>query len=209
MKKALLKDSIKEIKNTYKRFLSILLMAFLGVGFFAGIKATSPDMIDTIDQYYKTHNVYDIELVSTLGLTNHDMEELKKIDTIDTIQGTYEVDGKLEIDNKEVIAKVMCLNEINQPNLKEGRFPQSEEECVVEPLFLTANDKKIGDRIEIEIENTTNDEGEEIPYLKQKQLKIVGTVESPLYISRERGSSSLGAGKVNYYLFVPKENKSI
>ena len=209
MKKALLKDSIKEIKNTYKRFLSILLMAFLGVGFFAGIKATSPDMIDTIDQYYKTHNVYDIELVSTLGLTNHDMEELKKIDTIDTIQGTYEVDGKLEIDNKEVIAKVMCLNEINQPNLIEGRFPQSEEECVVEPLFLTANDKKIGDRIEIEIENTTNDEGEEIPYLKQKQLKIVGTVESPLYISRERGSSSLGAGKVNYYLFVPKENINV
>ena len=206
MKKALLKDSIKEIKNTYKRFLSILLMAFLGVGFFAGIKATSPDMVDTIDKYYKAHKVYDIELVSTLGLTNQDIEELKKIDTIDNIQGTYEVDGKIEMDNKEVIAKVMCLNEINQPSLKEGRFPQNEEECVVEPLFLTANNKEIGDVIEIEIEHTTNDEGEEIPYLKQKQLKIVGTVESPLYISRERGSSSLGAGKVNYYLFVPKEN---
>lgn len=206
MKKALLKDSIKEIRNTYKRFLSILLMAFLGVGFFSGIKATSPDMIDTIDQYYKAHNVYDIELVSTLGLTNNDIEELKKIDTIDNIQGTYEVDGKIEMDNKEVIAKVMCLNEINQPSLKEGRFPQNEQECVVEPLFLTANDKKIGDSIEIEIENITNDEGEENSYLKQKQLKIVGTVESPLYISRERGSSSLGAGKVNYYLFILKEN---
>lgn len=206
MKKALLKDSVKEIKNTYKRFLSILLMAFLGVGFFAGIKATSPDMIDTIDQYYKVHNVYDIELVSTLGLTNSDIEELKKIDTIDNIQGTYEVDGKIEMDNKEVIAKVMCLNEINQPSLKEGRFPQNEEECVVEPLFLTANHKKIGDSIEIEVENMTNDEGKEIPYLKQKQLKIVGTIESPLYISRERGSSSLGAGKVNYYLFVTKEH---
>ena len=53
MKKALLKDSVKEIKNTYKRFISILLMAFLGVGFFAGIKAASPDMLDTIDHYYK------------------------------------------------------------------------------------------------------------------------------------------------------------
>ena len=60
MKKALMKDSIKEIKNTYKRFLSILLMAFLGVGFFAGIKATSPDMVNTIDKFYKDQNVYDI-----------------------------------------------------------------------------------------------------------------------------------------------------
>lgn len=69
MKKALLKDSVKEIKNTYKRFLSILLMAFLGVGFFAGIRATSPDMVDTIDNYYDTQNVYDIQVLSTLGLT--------------------------------------------------------------------------------------------------------------------------------------------
>ena len=53
MKRALVKDSVKQIKNTLKRFISILMMAFLGVGFFAGIKATSPDMIDTIDRYYK------------------------------------------------------------------------------------------------------------------------------------------------------------
>ena len=76
MKKALLKDSIKEIKNTYKRFISILLMAFLGVGFFAGIRATSPDMVDTIDNYYDKQNVYDIQIVSTLGLTDEDLEEI-------------------------------------------------------------------------------------------------------------------------------------
>ena len=69
MKKALMKDSVKEIKNTYKRFLSILLMAFLGVGFFAGIKATSPDMVNTIDKFYKDQNVYDIQVISSLGLT--------------------------------------------------------------------------------------------------------------------------------------------
>ena len=79
MKKALLKDSMKEIQNTYKRFISILLMAFLGVGFFAGIRATSPDMIATIDAYYKQQNVYDIEVLSTLGLTQEDIEALKQI----------------------------------------------------------------------------------------------------------------------------------
>ena len=69
VKKALLKDSVKEIKNTYKRFLSLLLMAFLGVGFFAGIRATSPDIVNTIDKYYKDQNMYDIQIISTLGLT--------------------------------------------------------------------------------------------------------------------------------------------
>ena len=76
MKRALVKDSVKQIKNTLKRFISILMMAFLGVGFFAGIKATSPDMIDTIDRYYKEQNIYDLEIVSTLGLTNDDLNEI-------------------------------------------------------------------------------------------------------------------------------------
>ena len=80
MKKALLKDSLKEIKTSYKRFISILLMALLGVGFFAGLRATSPDMIDTLDKYYKDQNVYDIEILSTLGLTDEDIEELEKIE---------------------------------------------------------------------------------------------------------------------------------
>ena len=60
MKKALLKDSIKEIKNTYKRFLSIMLMSFLGVGFFAGIRAASPDMKETIDNYFKDITLQDV-----------------------------------------------------------------------------------------------------------------------------------------------------
>ena len=67
MKRALVKDSVKQIKNTLKRFISILMMAFLGVGFFAGIKATSPDMIDTIDRYYKEQNIYLRGLVPLVG----------------------------------------------------------------------------------------------------------------------------------------------
>ena len=86
MKRALVKDSVKQIKNTLKRFISILMMAFLGVGFFAGIKATSPDMIDTIDRYYKEQNIYDLEIVSTLGLTNDDLNEIAKIDGIDQVE---------------------------------------------------------------------------------------------------------------------------
>ena len=206
MKKALFKDSVKEIKNTYKRFISILLMAFLGVGFFAGMRASSPDMVDTIDQYYKENQVYDIQILSTLGLTNDDIEAISKIDNIETVIGTYEIDGKLEIENKEVVTKIMCTEELNQPILLQGELPVNQDECVVEEKFLTANNKSIGDTIEVEVENTKNDEGEEIEYLNQSNLKIVGTVKSPLYISRDRGTSSLGSGKIDYYIYIPKEN---
>ena len=206
MKKALLKDSIKEIKNTYKKFISILLMAFLGVGFFAGLRASSPDMIDTINQYYKEQQVYDIQILSTLGLTNQDIEEISKIENVEKVYGTYETDGKIEIENKEIVAKVLTIEEINTPKLLQGKMPENDQECLVEETFLKENNKQIGDTIIIEIENTTNDEGESIEYLKQKELKIVGTARSPLYISRDRGTSSLGAGKVNYYIYIPKSN---
>ena len=206
MKSALLKDSIKEIKNTYKRFLSILVMAFLGVGFFAGMRAASPDMVDTIDQYYKESQVYDIKILSTLGLTNDDIDALSEIDEIENTVGTYETEGKIEIDNKEIITKIMSVEKLNKPILLQGDFPETQNECVVEDSFLTANHKSIGDTIEVEVEKTKNDEGEEVEYLNKNILKIVGTVKSPLYISRDRGTSSLGSGKIDYYIYVHKEN---
>ena len=206
MKKALVKDSVKEIKNTYKRFMSILLMAFLGVGFFAGIKATSPDMVDTIDSFYKNQQVYDIQVLSTLGLSKDDIDAISKIDNIEKVDGTYETDGAIDIENKEVIAKVMTIGDFNKPILINGSLPQDKSECVVEENFLKLNNKKIGDNIEVEIENSKNDDGEEIPYLYQKDLKIVGTVKSPMYISRDRGTSKLGAGKINYYLYILDDN---
>ena len=206
MKSALLKDSIKEIKNTYKRFLSILIMAFLGVGFFAGMRAASPDMVDTIDQYYKESQVYDIKILSTLGLTNDDIDAISEIDEIENTVGTYETEGKIEIDNKEIITKIMSVEKLNKPILLQGNLPKTQNECVVEDSFLTANHKSIGDTIEVEVEKTKNDEGEEVEYLNKNILKIVGTVKSPLYISRDRGTSSLGSGKIDYYIYVPKEN---
>ena len=166
MKKALYKDAIKEIKNTYKRFISILLMAFLGVGFFAGIRATSPDMVNTLHTYYEAQNVYDIQVLSTLGLTQEDVDAIKQIDGVKDVDGTYETDAIIEIEQAEIIAKVMCIEDTNRPVLLEGRMPEKGTECVVEEGFLKGTNKKIGDTIQIEIEDTTNEEQEKIPYLK-------------------------------------------
>ena len=206
MKKALYKDAIKEIKNTYKRFISILLMAFLGVGFFAGIRATSPDMVNTLHTYYEAQNVYDIQVLSTLGLTQEDVDAIKQIDGVKDVIGTYETDAIIEIEQAEIIAKVMCIEDTNRPVLLEGRMPEKSTECVVEEGFLKGTNKKIGDTIQIEIEDTTNEEQEKISYLKEKEMTIVGTVRSPLYLSQDKGTSKLGAGKINYYILIPKEN---
>ncbi len=206
MKKALLKNSVKEIKNTYKRFISILLMAFLGVGFFAGLRATSPDMLRTIDNYYKEQNVYDIQILSTLGLTSKDVEEISKIKNVEKVSKSYETDGKIDIDNKEIITKFITIEDVNKPILLNGNMPQNQNECLVEESFLATNNKKIGDTISVDIEDTQNDDGEKIRYLKTNELKIVGTVKSPLFIARDRGTSKLGSGKINYYIYISEDN---
>ncbi len=198
MKKALFKDSIKEIKNTYKRFISILLMAFLGVGFFAGVRATSPDMLDTIDIYYKNQNMYDIQIISTLGLTIDDLNSIKKIDGVLETYGSYSTDEVIIDNNSEHVIKIMSIEEINKPILKEGRMPSEPNECVVESKMLSGLGKNIGDEIHLK----ENDES----LLSQNKLKIVGIVESPIYISMQRGNTSLGAGSINYYTYVPKES---
>lgn len=206
MKKAVIKDALREIKKSYKRFISILLMAFLGVGFFAGIRASSPDMLDTIDTYYKNQNVYDIQLLSTLGLTSDDINAISKIENVEHVDGNFETDGQIEVGNKEVIAKVMSLNDFNTPVLIDGSLPSAKNECVVEERFLTVNNKNIGDTIELNIKDMQNDNGEDVPYLYEKELKIVGTVQSPMYISLDRGTSTLGSGKIDYYMYIPKSN---
>ncbi len=207
MKKALMKDTVKEITNTFKRFISILLIVLLGVGFFAGIKATSPDMKNTIDRYFDDKNVMDIQVLSTLGLTKSDLEELEKVDGIEKVEGGYSTDAIVSSGEKDVVVKLMSLpTAINQVSLMEGRLPENNKECAVEPWFLAATNHQIGDFIKIETEDIQNDDGEDQELLNEKEVTIVGTVHSPLYISDDRGTTKLGSGKINYYMYIPLEN---
>lgn len=198
MKKALVKDSLKEIKNSHKRFISILLMAFLGVGFFTGMKVASQDMVDTLNQFYEENQVYDLQILSTIGMTDRDIETISQTNEIEKVVGTYEIEGKAKIENREIVTKIMCMEELNQPVLIQGELPKTREECVVEENFLLQQHKQIGDMFEVDVKN--------INFLEEKQLKIVGTVKSPLYISRDRGNSTLGSGKIDYYVYITRDN---
>ena len=207
MKKALLKDCFKEIIKGFKRFLSILLIVLLGVGFFAGIKATSPDMKLTLDTYFDDKNVFDIQVISTLGLTNSDIEELEKLDLIKNAEGTYQTDAIVTAGDEQFVVKMeSSSNSMNKLEVTGGRLPENANECVVEENFLIGTEYKMGDTIEINVDNITDDDGNDIPVLKNNKVQIVGTVKSPMYISTNRGDTKLGSGVINYYIYVNQEN---
>ena len=200
MVKALHKDTIKEIINTRKRFLSILLIVLLGVGFFAGIRAASPDMKKTADTYFDETKMMDIEVISTTGLTDDDIKEIQDLQDVEIAEGTYSKDVLTKVDEEEFVLKVHTLSDnINCVKLQQGEMPKNETECVVEESFLKGTNKQIGDTITLEADDTLSG-----PNLKNKEIKIVGTIRSPLYISRERGSTKLASGKINYYIYVPQ-----
>lgn len=210
MKTALLKDGIKEIKNSYKRFLSILLIVLLGVGFFAGLRAASPDMKKTLDMYFDDLNVMDIQVISTLGLTDDDIEAIKNVEGVENVVGSYQADAIVSIEEEVVVVKLETYSdEINKLNVVEGRLPENDSECVVEPRFLSETGHKIGDTILIDVDNITNDDGEEQKVLKNNKVTIVGAVKSPLYISTDRGSTQLGSGVIDYYVYIPNENINV
>ena len=149
--KALTKDSLREIRKKFKIFISILFMALLGVGFFAGIRATTPDMQETINNYFDNSNVMDINIMSRTGFTKEDIEKLKDIKEIDNIElnNSFDIIGK--INTRELALKVITINDnVNKLVIEEGRLPESDTECVID-----SNNTKvsIGDIVELK----TND----------------------------------------------------
>ena len=191
----LYKEFFVSIRKSFKRFLSITLIVLLGVGFFAGIRATSPDMKDTLSRYYKENNMYDIELMSNYGISQDDISKIK--DKGYDIEGSISFDVVVNNDDSLYAVKVMSYDknsDINKLVLMEGRMPSNSLECVIERNDYT-EDYKIGDPIYLDSDD-----------VKNKELKIVGIVKSPLYVSDERGSTNLLTGKINYYLYTDISN---
>lgn len=187
MKTKLLKHIFMKIKDNYKRFLSLICMAFLGVGFYAGIQSSSPDMLKTLDNFYDENNVYDISVISNVGLTEDDLLKISKIKNVELAINIQEKDTYLEIEENNYVVKLIEYNsQMNNVYIKEGRLPKNNNEVSVDNALLENNNLKLGDNITID----------------GKKYSIVGNVISPLYFSAERPNSNLGSGKVDYYIYV-------
>ena len=132
-------DALREIRNTFSRFLSLLVLSALAVCFLAGLRATAPDMKKSADLYFDQQNLMDLHVLSTLGLTDKDAEALAQQPGVAAVERAYTVDAVVHLTDNDYIVKVLSFTEdpgINAPRLVEGRLPQNARECLVEPLLL-------------------------------------------------------------------------
>lgn len=201
-KKALAKDFKVEIRRSIARFLSILLIVALGVAFFSGIRASQPDMKISADHYYDSTQLMDIRVLSTLGLTEEDVEAIRQVKGVKEAESAYSVDVLCNAKDNETVVKVMSLTDkINQINVLEGRLPADASECLADPQFLTDTGYKIGDTIEFR--SGTKDARDKS--IRNNSYKIVGVGNSSYYLSFDRGNSSIGNGKINSFIIVPPD----
>lgn len=201
MKKSLIKNYFKSIYVTRRRFISILIMAFLGVGFFAGLTASSPDMQDTLEHYLDENNMHDISVISTMGLNNEDIIEIEKIDEIEKAYGLKSKDTEAKLGEIEKNIKVIEYDEnINIPTVLEGRLPEKENECLIDEGYnrYTGQNSNLGQKIILD-NNDVDEDGN--PIFTQKEFEIVGVSASPLYIGKERGTTSVGNGSIDFYIY--------
>ncbi len=198
MKKATVKDALRTVVRTKYRYISILCIVALGVGFFAGVKASSPDMIRSTDIYSDRQDLMHFRVLSTWGFDGDDVKKLASLAGA-RIQPSYFYDCMAAADGRELETRFEAFdkeNEINRPELKSGRYPTSDDECLVD----SASSLKPGAVITV----TTAGAGEQ---LKNTSFKVVGSFYSAMYISDyERGTTQVGSGALSRVVYIAPSN---
>ena len=197
--KALHKDFWMEIRKSKARFISIFLIVALGVAFFSGIQAASPDMRFSGDAYYDEALLMDLKVVGTLGLTEDDVEALKKIEGVESAEGAYGTDVICGEGEDQKVLHVESLNKsVNQIKAKKGKIPEKKGEIFLDREYALARGYEVGDSIKLKQE----EEG----LLLEENYTVCGIGTSPLYISFNRGNTTLGSGEISGFAYVTPEN---
>ena len=205
--KSFQKDIIRTIKGSLGRFLAIFLIVGLGSGFYAALRMVCPDMKIASDAYYDSTNLMDVRVVSTLGLVESDLDAVKEIDSVEKAALAYETDVTGELHGEHITMRLHSLtndSSVNTIELKEGRMPEATGECVISTDCVINTEKNIGDTITIK--ECANDIDST---LSTKEFKIVGKVESPLYVDyASPGNTTLGTGQLDDYAYLTEDSLS-
>jgi len=192
----------RTIFGSMGRFIAILAIIALGVGFFAGVKNTKGSMMLTCDKYVTDYRLYNFRLLSTYGFTEEDEKALNQIEGVRFAEGSVTADFfSQDNEGNSIIVRAHSITEnINLVDLQAGRMPESPKECIADDYFYSESD--IGKVIKVTAEN----DKETKDLLEYKEYKIVGITKSPNYLTKEdRGTTSLGDGSVNTYIYVPQK----
>ncbi len=198
------KNIFREIKRTKNRFFSIFTICAIGVGFFSGVRATGSDMKMTADNYYDDHQLFDLRVMSTFGLTDGDLQALEQTEGISAVQGSKYSDLVFINDSKDYNTRVYSWNpddKLNRIDLLEGRFPQAENECILNVRKMNGQ-LSVGDRLTL----ISPSEDDEFP-LENSEFTVVGLFDTPMYISStQRGSTTIGDGSLDAFIYIPESN---
>ncbi len=202
--RAVTKNLFREIKKTKNRFFSIFTICAIGVGFFSGVRATGNDMKISADNFYDEHQLFDLRVMSTFGLSEGDIEALSSVEGVSEAVGSKYTDLTLSYNNQDNNTRVYSLNEnsgMNALDITEGRMPEAEDECILNSSKLKAG-VEIGSKITL----TDPTEADEFP-LKHREYTVVGKFDTPMYISiTQRGSTTIGDGSLDAFLYVMESN---
>lgn len=204
-KKSLWKDIFRDIKGSLGRFIAIVAIIALGVAFFTGLKIAPQNMKQTADQYYDDYNFMDLEVLSTLGLTDDDVDAIENLEGVEQAKGAYSLDVIAEDGEREIAIRIHDFaqeDQVNAPRLIEGKLPTKENECVVEIDNQNELDVKIGDTLKL-FSGKKDDLADD---LKNTEFEVVGFIQSPYYISFEKGTTDVGSGQIRDFIMIPQEN---
>lgn len=205
MKSMMRKNTLREIRGSLGRYIAIFSIIALGVGFFSGLRVTRRAMIETGDRYTSEYKMFDYRLLSTLGFDEADLEEIKKLDGIAVADGAVSEDFIYTgADGAAKVIRAHSLTDgVNELSLRSGHLPTKDNECVGDSRLFT--EKDIGTKITL-----SDDNAQEITdKFKYKEYTLVGLVDSPYYLNFERGSTTLGTGRLAGFVYMPYESFSV
>ena len=206
MNKVYQKHKWRSVGSNLSRFLAIFGIVALGAGFLSGLLAVTPDMRASVDAYYDENRLMDVRVVSTLGLTDEDLQAVRDTQGVQEAEPGYSVDILADTaGEKEVATRVHSLpQEINRLELLDGRLPESENECVVDIPTGLGLDISVGETLTFDLEGSGQEDA-----FSSSTYTVVGIVNSARYFSIDRENTSVGNGSISLFVYLPKESFSL
>lgn len=192
------KTTYREIRQSFGRYAAILAIVALGVGFFVGLMVVTPAMVRNGGRYLNSHDLYDLRLLSTLGFEKDSVDAFTGREDIKAVEGAVSSDF-LAVDESgksRVLVAQTLLEVQNQVELKEGRLPEAADEIVVDSSLFSKDD--IGKTIQVSDENSE----ETADLFAYDVYTIVGVADASYYINYQRGSTTLGTGRVSGFVYM-------
>lgn len=203
----LVRSTLREIRTSIARYLAIFAITALGVGFFSGLRICRADMTETADRYLKEHGMYDYMLVSSLGADDESVEIAEAEDGVTGAEGSVQIDVMSAVDNgsgdssEQALRAISMPEKINTLNLVSGRMPEGIDECVADDYSMENEGLQIGDKIII----TDNNDESRLVSFRSREFTVVGTVNSPVFLDYQRGSTDIGNGSLSSFFYISRD----